>query len=357
MKKTSLFLYTLLMSTCFTETAKADSSPIELELGGYFRGYISYINQSEKSGSVNPVDLLRQTEVSFNASYDITPDVQLDVHVEGQADGADDFFLDESYVAFTSNWGKLYLGRTYGSAYILQVAAPSADSNIDGRRQMVQPVNFSVAGINLGSSTETDYDPDVSVKHDKLVYLTPNLHGLQMGLAYTPESDLNSRGNSGNASNQDDSLPTSKIWDFGLRYQNDISEDTDYRMGLGYSNAQPEIGNADNREAWNVGLDFNIHQFGIGAAYMNDDLGDRSRYISYTAIGADYKLGNTTYGISYYNKDDDVNSFEMDRYTIGAIYRVIPGLSLRSSFLYYDLTDADSSAKANAILIGTDINF
>ena len=39
---------------------------------------------------------------------------------------------EESYLYFSGNWGRLNLGRENGAAYLLQVAAPSADPNIDG---------------------------------------------------------------------------------------------------------------------------------------------------------------------------------------------------------------------------------
>ena len=90
---------------------------------------------------------------------------------------------------------------------------------------------------------------------------------------------------------------------------------------------------------------------------MDDNLGDALSDIQYTVLGLDYKINHLTYGFSYYNKDDRVNRFEMDRYTLGVNYKILSGLSLRSNFIHYDLADADSTATANAILIGTDINF
>lgn len=341
----------------FTPPAFAEKSPVELHLGGFFNGYISYISQSEKNGSVHTVDLLRQTEVHFISKAAINNHLTIGVHIEGQADGNDDFSIDESYISATSPWGALYLGRAHGSPYMLQVSAPAADSNIDGRRQMVQPVNFSVAGISLGSSTETDYDHDVSAKHDKITYISPDLKGLQVGFAYTPESDASSRGANGNAPDNDDTLPSSQIMDVAIRFENDITDSVSYKIGAGYSKAEVEIGSNPNREAWNIGLDFDIQKFGIGVAYQVDDLGNANKDATYTAFGMDYKMDDITYGTSYYRKDDEVNSVDLKRYTAGLSYKVIPGLSLRSSLAYFDIKDVDSQANATSFVIGTDITF
>lgn len=353
-------IYTLtnfLIPLMVSQNALAGASPIQLSLGGYFKGYISYISQDEKNGNVKKIDLLRQTEVSFNSKADINNDLTIGVHIEGQADGADNFFVDESYVSASSPWGEVYLGRVYGSPYMLQVSAPAADSNIDGRRQMVQPVNFSVAGISLGSSTETDYDHDVSAKHDKVTYISPYFKGLQAGFAYTPESDASSRSTNGNAPDNDDTTPSSGIWDAAIRFENDMNDSVSYKVGAGYSKAQTEIGSNPDREAWNIGVDFDIQKFGVGGAYQFDDLGNATQEANYTAFGMDYKIDDMTYATSYYRKNDDVNSVDLKRYTVGLSYKVISGLSLRSSLAYFDIKDVDSQANATSFVIGTDIKF
>jgi hypothetical protein len=46
--------------------------------------------------------------------------------------------VDETYAYFQGDWGRVNLGSEDGAAYLLQVAAPSADSNIDGLRVYIQ---------------------------------------------------------------------------------------------------------------------------------------------------------------------------------------------------------------------------
>ncbi|MFA7276922.1 MAG: porin [Pseudobdellovibrionaceae bacterium] len=341
-----------------TPAMAADDSGVKLSLGGYFKGYVSYVDQDEVAGSsVRTIDILRQTEIHFDGKTTLDNGLTVGTHIEGRADPGDDFAVDESYLFFSGDWGKVNLGATYGTPYILQVVAPAADANVDGRLQLIQPVDFTSAGIALGTTTETDYDHDVSAKVDKLSYISPVFSGFQAGVSFTPEGDRTaSRALSGNEADNDDADPSSDIWEAAVRFENKM-DDLTYRVGAGYTQAQVETGSADDRQAWNVGLDLDIGAWGVGAAYQVDDLGDANDDVKYTVVGIDYDLGSVVLGASYYNKNDDVNTVELDRYSVGANYKVATGIGLRGSVGYYDVEDVNSDAQATAILIGTDIKF
>lgn len=335
----------------------ADDSAVQLGLGGYLKGYVSYVDQDEAAGQhVRSVDILRQTEVHFDGKTTLQNGLTIGTHIEGQADGGDGFTVDETYIFGSGDWGKVNLGRTYGAPYLLQVVAPAADANIDGRLQLIQPINFAAAGITGISATnpETDYDHDVSTKTDKLTYISPVFSGFQAGVSFTPTVDNTSRALSGNST---DDADVSDVYEGAVRFENKIDDSTSYRVGAGYTHAQVESLSTDDRQAWNVGIDADIGAFGVGAAYMVDDLGSDSDDVKYMVVGADYTVDSIVYGASYYNKNDDVNSVDMDRYSVGATYKVIPGLSFRGSVGYYDVEEGATDMNATAVLLGTDIKF
>ncbi len=340
----------------FSSPAQAqDANGVQLKLGGYFKGYINYVDQDEAAGqSVHSVDILRQTEIHFDGKTTLDNGLTVGAHIEGRVDVGDDFTVDETYMFFSGDWGRVNFGATYGTPYILQVVAPSADTNVDGRLQLFNPINFTAAGLT--GVGETDYDHDVSAKSDKLTYISPVFSGFQAGVSYTPDSD-NSRALSGNASDNDDTTASSDIWDFAARYENKISDTVDYRFGAGYTLAQTETGTADDRQAWNVGLDFNISDFGVGAAYQVDDLGDATDDAHYTVVGVDYTMGAVVYGASYYNKDDNVNNVDFDRYSVGATYTYGPGMTFNGSVGYYDIGQGAQNVNATAVMLGTNIKF
>lgn len=334
-----------------------ETNGVQLKLGGYFKGYINYVDQDEAAGqSVHAVDLLRQTEVHFDGKTTLDNGLTVGAHIEGRADVGDDFAVDETYIFFSGDWGRVNFGGTYGAPYILQVVAPAADTNIDGRLQLFNPINFTAAGLNATNIGETDYDHDVSAKVDKITYLTPLFSGFQAGVSYTPDNDA-SRALGGNAPDNDDTVATTDIWEIAARFEQKL-EQFAYRIGAGYTKGQTETGSGEDRDAWNVALDFDIGAFGIGAAYQVDDLGNANDDVSYSVIGVDYTMGDFVYGASYYNKDNDINDIDFDRYSVGVQYTYGPGMTFNGSVGYYDIDDTSTDdVNATAVMIGTNWKF
>ncbi len=335
-----------------------DAQGVQLKLGGYFKGYVNYVDQDEATGSgVRNVDILRQTEVHFDGKTTLDNGLTVGTHIEGRVDVGDDFTVDETYIFFSGDWGRVNFGATYGTPYIMQVVAPAADTNVDGRLQLFNPVNFAAAGLTAANIGETDYDHDVSAKSDKISYISPMFSGFQAGISYTPEVGDSSRALSGNASDVDDTTASSDVWDVAVRFENEM-EDFTYRIGAGYTKAQVETGTAEDREAWNIGLDFDIGAFGVGVTYQEDDLGDADDDVTYTVVGVDYTMGSVVYGASYYNKDNSINDIDFDRYSVGATYTYGPGMTFNSSIGYYDIEESGvDDVNATAIMLGTNIKF
>ena len=119
------------------------AAEIELELGGFAKGYFSYVDQDEAAGlDVRPLDIIRHTEVHAGGETTLDNGLTVGVRLEAEADGNDAAGIEESYAYFSGGWGRVNVGAEDGSNYLLQVAAPSADSNVDGVRSFVQPLNL-----------------------------------------------------------------------------------------------------------------------------------------------------------------------------------------------------------------------
>lgn len=339
-----------------TPAMAADSAEgVKLKLGGFFKGYVSYVNQDDSTSSIRNVDIIRATEVYFDGSTKLDNGLTVGAHIEATADVGDGFAIDESYAFFSGDWGRINFGGRDGVAYLIQVAAPSADKDVDGVSQKVQPFNFAADGIAVG---ETDYDQNISLKADKITYLTPVMSGFQGGVSYTPEADDNSRGAAGNDNDDNDADPSSDVWDLAVRYQGDVGE-TKLTLGAGYTVAQVETGTAEDRQAWNLGAVVGFKGFNIGASYQNDDEGDDNDDVDYVAVGVDYTMGDYVLGASYYNKNDDVGTeIDTDRYTVGVNYKAGPGISFRGSveYLEADVTGGNDF-DGTAVLVGTSIDF
>lgn len=343
-----------------------EESGVKLDLGGHFKGYGVYVDQDENTGEeARSLDILRDTEVHFSGETTLDNGLTVGAHVEAEADDGDSFAVDESYAYFSGSWGRVNFGAEDGAAFLLQVAAPSADSNYDGIRQFVQPLNTAVlAGGQTTALSATyddglDYDQDVSGKSDKLTYLTPVFSGFQAGVSYTPEVRDASRALNGVDDDESSTTEFGDAFDVAVRYEGAF-DGFNLNAGAGYSHAAVEDDtSAEDREAWNAGVDLDIGSWGLGVAYTNDDLGSDDDDVTTWVVGADYTTGPFTLGASYLSQDDEVGTdVDTDRWTGGVVYSYGPGMTFRGtvSNVNHEIDGLDD-VDATAVMVGTQINF
>jgi len=408
------------------------AAQVKLELGGYFKGYGAYVDQDENAdtnsavagvqgaGNVNDLDFIRDTEIHFGGETTLDNGLSVGAHIEADVDGTtstgnDSFQVDESYVYFSGGWGRVNFGDEDGASYLLQVAAPSADSNIDGIRQYVQPVNYTAmlgdandataalnnlantsGGLSVGGlvGNSVDYDQDPTGKSTKLTYLSPIMNGFQAGLSYVPDAggadDLEGIGF------DDVNDAFGAAYEAALRYEGQFNN-VGVILGAGYSHVELEgsdftaagavptgltaaaLGDAtDDRTVWNVGADFDIGAFGLGVIYREDDAGEIVN-VGQTAtaaantgdeeetfvVGADYTTGPFKLGASYLTQDNTygVENLDTERYSGGVTYTYGPGMTFRGSIGYveHELTDiggpGSNDIDATYVTLGTQINF
>jgi predicted porin len=460
----------LLLGTAAVALGLSLASPaqaqVKLGIGGYFKGYVSWLDQDttaddpatalvDEDEDVRSLDILRDTEVHFSGEYALDNGLTVGFHTELEDDLDDNFGTQESYGYFSGAWGRVNLGAEDGAAYLLQVAAPSADSNLDGLRQWVQPVNYGIlspAGLASASVTDTitiddiltgfaagnlaagslvhdrdssnavsvndilvgasaapvffpgpygngaqanafDYDQAVSGFDNKITYLSPVFSGFQVGVSYTPELTGLSQELEGH--NQDDQLDDyGDVFDLAARWEGMFSN-VGIALGAGYTHASHEadeaaevgagslffrdvngngvlnagvdelIGFRSDREAWNVGLDLNWGAFGLGGAYMEDDLGisDNALEQENWVVGIDYTTGPFKLGASYYSQEQSFATAELDteRWSGGVVYTYGPGMTFRGSVSFIDhdenLGIENGDTDATSFLLGTQVDF
>lgn len=318
--------------------APAQAEGLSLNLSGHFKGYGVYTDAD--NNDVRDLNIRKETEVHFTGETTLDNGLTVGVHVEVEAD-ADDNSIDESYAYFSGGWGRVNFGEEDGAAYLLQVAAPSADSNVDGLRQYI---SASDAGVVVGA---LDYDHATAEDANKVTYMTPVFNGFQAGVSYVPSVTDSANGVANSAADNDAGLDDG--FEVAARYEGAF-EGVGVAFGAGWSGYDGEV--AGDADAWNVGLDLDFAGFGLGAAYLEEeDLASNEREV--LVIGADYQMGAYKLGASWLDQDGDVD--ELQRYTGGVSYSYGPGMSFRGSVSYIDndTTDADETQ----VLLGTQINF
>jgi predicted porin len=355
---------------------------VDVTVGGHTKNYIGYLSQDDTAAATEErnFDMIRESELHFNAEGTADNGLTYGFHVESEVDGVDGFAVEESYLYLSSNMGRVNLGSEDGAAYLLQVAAPSADANVDGLRQYIQPVNYGITAIGAAYATTLaagsngngglDYDNDLSAQDEKITYLSPNWSGFQFGLSYTPETvdDVGTGLGGFNTDNTEDNLGSA--YEGALRYEGTFNN-IGFAVGAGYSTIDIEENivaptAVDDPTEWNVGADFDIGAFGIGAVWTEaDNVNAVNNNDSETfVLGGDYTTGPFQFGVSYLNQDFDVGGtavgdVETDRYTGGVVYTVTQGLTLRGSISFVDHEQGGGVADVDAtsVLGGVQFNF
>jgi predicted porin len=336
---------------------------IDVTVGGHTKNYLGWLDQDDSTAATDArsFDMLRESELHFNAEGTSDNGLTYGFHVEAEADGDDSFDVEESYLYLASNLGRVNLGSEDGAAYLLQVAAPSGDANIDGLRQYINPFT-DIASI--------DYDNDATGTSEKITYLSPNWNGLQVGASYTPSID-------GGVDDFDLTSPTvgadiasafggsDALSGFALDDDDDFVEaairyeGTFNNIGFALGGGYGENAGDNDYEQWNLGADFDIGAFGVGAAYTEEETDDAEAET--IVVGADYTTGPFQLGVSYLNLDGDDDSSDADRFAGGVVYTVTQGLTLRGSVQYVDADDdggaGDDDDDATAVLGGIQFNF
>lgn len=426
MKKILLAGTAIVGAAVLASPAQAD---LKIDLGGHFRGYAVYNDQDEAStgaagDELRNFEFKRDMEVHFSGETTTDSGLTVGVHAEldlgsEQRSGAgvtgnpaqtgtgsfsaftgtnnDLSNLDEAYIYFSGGWGRVNFGSEDGAAYLLQVAAPSADSNVDGMRVYVQALNAdvwddgvannSILGTNgLDFNVRLGYDNAFFRDTDRLTYLTPKWNGFQAGVSYAPEAGQgNVDGAFEGASLSDNTVDFEDLWEVAARWDGEF-EGFGISAGLGYANASATNETAagvgafgsDDFQSWDAGLNVSFNDFSVGVAYLNADTGvdeaagaGNSAEIETWTVGAAWDNGPYHLGATWYNTEIGNNAYglglagtddvEIDRWTVGGGYTYGPGMTFRGSVAFGDV-EASSGAAADdtdfiQVGIGTDVNF
>ena len=360
------------------------AGPIKLGLGGYFQFYGVFGEQSNDPGRPGEFrhnfDFKREAEVWFTGQTKLDNGLIAGVDVQLEAESCTDQ-IDESYIWFQGNWGRLILGSENSAAYLLAVGAPAVDSNFDG-----QDPNYRLptllgqgdprARAGGGNSGIDAYVVNLTGDSEKATYLSPRIAGFRVGVSYTPDNSeegtqggqISSKGGSFAGMPLNNNVGTwSNDIAVGLNYENKFGP-VDLLAGVGYEYGFLESGTPapdifKDRQSGQAGVDVGIAGFHIGGGYYFDNNGfeDDGTQRSW-ALGLTYTMGPLTFGGSYFDSKRDqpagVADVHLRRYLVGARYAVGPGVDLRGSIQRYQYNvDSPDSNNSWFGVVGTTLSF
>lgn len=426
MKKILLAGTAIVGVAILSQPAHAD---LKLDLQGYFRGYAVYTDSATPGVTVGGAannklqkfSFMRDNEVHFTGQTTLDNGLTVGVHNEiklgnesngpitaapgaGFAAQQHDVFglpgdqptlTDETYAYFQGDWGRVNVGSEDGAAYLLQVAAPSADSNIDGLRVYIQgfdqatwgmaPGVFSGTGLGGGGvDYPLGYDNADFRQSERFTYLTPKWNGFQAGASYAAVPGMqNPFGGTYGQPVDSNTGQFKDLWEVAARWDGEFSG-FGISAGAGYSGASTQnsaataVGKVGTRnlQTWDGGLNFTWQQFSLGGAYKWSNTGTSGTAATGSTdmhvwdVGLGWDNGPWHAGASYYDAafDQDAYGFglpaggrlTLQRETVGGGYTFGPGMTFRGAVALLQADDHITGSPhpdQTEVTLGTDINF
>lgn len=297
---------------------------LTLDLGGYTRGYVLYVDQQGPPGA-NKAEFRRDTELHIGGRKTLDNETVAGFHNElktGTAGG--DTGMNEIHFYYMGAFGRINAGQEDGAAYLLQVTAPSADDNIDGFRTQINGLNrFAITGA-------IDYDHADFTRVERVTYLTPRIGGFQAGISYAPSAAVYGRNIAGMTSDILEGYEN--IYDAAFRWDG-AAGPFKIGIGTGYSEGFQTTGLTADRETWNVGLHLAWREISAGVSYLttNNARLDGDGINTWVA-GLGFDRGDYHLGLSFLSKNDENEmTGTATRLTFGGGYSLSDGVSLRAS--------------------------
>lgn len=353
MKKVLLAGTALVGAALIASPAQAQ---LKLDLGGHFKGYGVYVDEDVEAADEANFEFRRNTELHFSGETTLDNGLTVGVHVEHEVENDEND--NEVYAYFSGGWGRVNFGSEDGAAYLLQVAAPSADSNVDGLRTFIQgfqsdvDMDYDHAQFGNGPEDSNDFNPI-----DRITYLTPKFNGFQAGVSWAPENDRNT-------GIEAMSVPEfNNLWELAVRWDGQF-EGVGISLGAGYSHASDETAGADDIEGWNVGANLAWNQFSFGAVYLDEEgtdflNGSNGEEVTTWVVGAAWDNGPWHVGASYLNREDETAGADVESYkaTFGGGYTFGPGMSFRGALAFGEANIGGNEEDFTQFTVGTDIAF
>jgi outer membrane protein OmpU len=368
---------------------------LKTEIGGYFRGYGVYADNDETStaaagDSLHSFEFRRDNEIHFNGETTLDNGLTVGAHTEINLGGAA-VAQDETYAYFSGGWGRVNFGAEDGAAYLLQVAAPSADSNVDGLRPYISGLNntvwvgHAVAGVPAGTALElqslTSYQHADFRMVDRLTYLSPKFNGFQAGVSYTPIA-AKVAGIQG-MSVDDAAAANDDLWEVAARWDGEFSG-VGISAGAGYSSAAtqttvaaaPGAEFSDDLQTWNGGVNFTWSGFSLGGGYhwtnngINAGAGASGDTDVWTVglgwdngpyhLGGNWLQGSADPGVRLLTGGANTG-VDYNQYALGGGYTYGPGMTFRGAFKWGKVENKVAAATVTTdfsqATVGTDIQF
>ena len=165
------------------------ADPIAIGVSGYWYGYAGFGLSSQNDAPGEPGAnrrnhaLWHESEVTFSGETTLDNGITFGVNIQLEGETTDDQ-LDENYVYFEGNFGRVEIGEIDGASFRTSVFLPSA--------YFYQGPNYGsvIWGVPAGNNSLARGPTRACMGGDatRVSYFTPRVNGFQLGVSYAPEN-------------------------------------------------------------------------------------------------------------------------------------------------------------------------
>lgn len=377
MKKILLGTTALIGAVGFTASAALAEGP-RVSVGGFIdfqAGFVSEDNDAGRRGYLFQNDTEIHVKVDGKADNGLGYGavIELEADASPDADG-EGFNADKTYIYLQGGWGRVELGANTDAAQALKVDASTfarATGGVDG--DWYDFVNLD-SNVAAGVQVPFILSPDLPVAHGaatsagiagafgasedatKITYYSPRFSGFQFGVSFAPDA-----GNVGTASGftADNNGDAENVFNAGINYTGKWNN-----VGIAASATgewgSAELAGQDDLAAYALGLNLTYAGWTLGGSWIDwgDSLSAANTDADAWNIGLAYEFGPWGASISYLDSDYASNDFQ--NISIGADYKLAPGLVPYAEVSFIELDASGAGAidnDATVFMIGTELSF
>ena len=334
MRKTLLATTALAAAGAFAAGPVLSADMMSVGVGGYMEQWIGMASVDGHAEREGAAEVHADTELHFKGTLEADNGLTFTVDVQLEGTNNEGNYVDESFLKITGEFGDVRIGSEDRASNLMHY----------GHKDVGIGFTAGDTGNWLGFGTPNTYGSFGDIP--RITYFTPRMEGVQLGLSYTPDSDVgqavqNSGGETLN--NDGDSMS------LGLNYQGGFG-DTSVQLSAGYHVDSAEMSGADDPTYTNFGLHVGVGDFGFNIAYAEDDKGGDAADETVT-VGAVYTQGPMAISAGY-GMQDRADGGEMSSVMLSASYTLAPGVEWRSSLLQAEDGDMEGSGFVTGFKVG-----
>lgn len=276
--------------------------------------------------------------------------------------------------------GYIFVGGSFGT---VQLGVNSTYS--DNQGAVFRPIDFHFGSLGFwdeapnwastgnGTGINTalaNVDLFAASRGTKILYFSPRFAGFEIGASYTPQpgdnfTSIDRTKNTAAGRYQD-------VWEVGVNYSNTFSG-VKLDASAGYMAGRNENSLFEGYKGWQLGAKVGYAGFSLGGGYLNEGKSGLLKTSTYKSdlavwnVGVQYETGPFTVGAGYtYGKQEGLTTVssddKQDFWTVGAAYKVAPGLNVGAEYSYIKFKDESRSVaggddKANVVILKSWLQF